>query len=71
MLPVVIGLGFGVVGALGFTRVLRTLLYDISPGDPVTLLLGSAVLGVVTVTACLVPARRAARVDPVVVLRDE
>ena len=71
MLPVVIGLAFGVVGALGFTRVLRTLLYDISPGDPVTLLLGSAVLGVVTVTACLLPARRAARVDPVVVLRDE
>jgi ABC-type antimicrobial peptide transport system permease subunit len=51
--------------------VLRSLLFDIGPGDPVTLLLGSAVLGVVTVLASLLPARRAARVDPVAILRDD
>jgi putative ABC transport system permease protein len=71
MLPIAVGLGVGVVGALGFTRLLQNLLYDIGPGDPATLLLGSALLGVVTVLACLLPAHRAAQVDPVQVLRDE
>ncbi len=71
MLPVAFGLGLGVVGALAFARLLRTMLYDITPGDPVTLLLGAVLLGGVTVVACLLPARRAARVDPVLVLRDE
>ena len=71
LVPILAGLGLGVIGALGFARVLRSLLFDIGPGDPVTLLLGSAVLGVVTVLASLLPARRAARVDPVAILRDD
>jgi putative ABC transport system permease protein len=71
LVPILAGLGLGVLGALGFARVLRSLLFDIEPGDPVTLLLGSALLGVVTVLASLLPARRAARVDPAQVLRDE
>ena len=71
LVPVLWGLGLGIVGALGFTRVLRSLLYDITPGDPVTLLLGSLLLGGTAVLACLLPARRAARVDPVLTLRDE
>ena len=71
LVPILAGLGAGVLGALGFARVLRSLLFDIGPGDPATLLLGSAVLGGVTVLASLLPARRAAQVDPVRVLRDE
>lgn len=71
MVPVVFGLALGIVGAFGFARVLGSLLYDIAPGDPLTLVLGAALLGGVTVLACLIPARRAARVDPVLVLRDE
>lgn len=71
MVPVAAGLALGVAGAFGFTRVLQSLLFDIGPGDPFTLVLGAALLGSATVLACLLPARRAARVDPVLVLRDE
>jgi predicted permease len=71
MVPVAIGLGLGIVGGFGFTRVIQSLLFDVGPDDPVTLLLGSVLLGAVTVVACLLPARRAANVDPVLVLRDE
>jgi putative ABC transport system permease protein len=71
MLPVAVGLVAGTAGALAFARVLRGLLYDIAPGDPVTLFLGSALLAVVAVVACLLPAHRAARVDPALVLREE
>ena len=69
--PVVIGLGVGILGAFGFARLIRSLLFDVGPGDPATLLLGSVLLSGVTILACLLPARRAARVDPVLVLRDE
>ncbi|HSE52915.1 MAG TPA: ABC transporter permease [Gemmatimonadales bacterium] len=71
LVPILAGLGAGALGALAFAQVLRSLLFDIGPGDPITLLLGSAVLGVVTVLASLLPARRAAQVDPARVLRDE
>jgi putative ABC transport system permease protein len=66
----VVGAGFGLAGALALSRVLRSQLYDVSPFDPATfagvgiLLLAAAALG------ALVPARRAARLDPVVVLRE-
>jgi putative ABC transport system permease protein len=71
MAPVAWGLVAGVVGALAFTGLLRRLLYDIRPNDPGTLALGAAVLAVATVVACLLPARRATRVDPALVLRDD
>jgi len=61
----------GIAGALAFTQVLRGLLYDITPTDPAILALGSALLAVATVLACLLPAHRATRVDPATVLRDE
>ncbi len=64
---VVIGLG----GAFAAARVLRTFLYDLTPNDPVTYAAIVVVLGVTAVVASWVPARRAARVDPVIALRAE
>jgi putative ABC transport system permease protein len=64
-----VGVVFGLAGALGCTRVLQALLFDLSPTDPVTYVGIVAVLGLATLAASWVPARRAARVDPVVALR--
>jgi putative ABC transport system permease protein len=65
------GLAIGLAGALGLSRVLVHALFETSPTDPATL--GIVVLSLVTaaVLACSVPARRAARIDPVVALRQE
>ena len=65
------GVAAGVIGALVLTRVMRNLLYGVSASDPSTFFAVSAVLVGVTLAACYLPARRAARVDPVVALRDE
>jgi len=66
-----IGLGAGLAGAFGVTRVLKALLVQITPTDPVTFVTISALLSAVAVAACWVPARRVMRVDPVVALRYE
>lgn len=71
MAPVVVGVIAGIAGAVAFTRVLRGLLYEVTPGDPTMLLLSSALLSLVALAACVLPARRAARVDPALVLREE
>jgi putative ABC transport system permease protein len=65
------GLVPGVAGVLLSARVLRSFLYQVEPGDPVTLLLVSAGVGLVVTAAALVPGRRAARTDPMAVLRGE
>ena len=68
---VAIGLGAGLVGAAIVTRVFRSMLFEVPPGDPVTLLIASAMLAAVACLACYIPARRASRVDPLVALREE
>ena len=66
-----IGIGIGVVGALWLTQFMSKLLFEVSPTDSPTFLLIPIVLGVVVLCACLIPARRATRVDPLVALRYE
>jgi putative ABC transport system permease protein len=65
------GVAIGVAGALAATRLLRGLLYQVAATDPVTLLAGAAVLALVAVAASWGPAHRAARLDPMAVLREE
>jgi putative ABC transport system permease protein len=65
------GIAVGVVGALGATGVLRSYLYDLGPRDPMTFVIAVVALGTASLSACLVPAIRAARVDPLIALRVE
>ncbi|MDE3137949.1 MAG: ABC transporter permease [Acidobacteriota bacterium] len=65
------GTGLGVGGALGLTRFLESLLYEVKPVDGATFAAGAFLLVVVALAACLIPALRATRVDPVVALRQE
>ena len=65
------GAGCGIVIALGLTRVMRSMLFDVSPTDVPTFVLTVAGLSLVGLLAALLPARRATRVDPMVALRHE
>jgi predicted permease len=68
---VVAGLGVGVAASLLITRVLESLLFEVSTTDPIVFGAVAAALGLTGAVAALVPARRAARVDPVATLRSE
>ena len=67
----VVGLVVGVAAALMLTRFLQTQLFNVKPSDPGTIAAVVAFIAVVAATACYLPASRATRVDPMVVLRDE
>jgi putative ABC transport system permease protein len=66
-----VGMGMGLAVALALTRLLQTLLFEVSAIDPLTYLGVVAALGTVALIACYAPARRAARIDPVTALRCE
>ncbi len=65
------GIAIGVVASLALTRGMESLLFNVSPFDPVTLTAVAALLVMVALFACYVPARRAASVDPMIALRHE
>jgi predicted permease len=65
-----LGLGLGLIAALAGTQLLRSLLYDVAPSDPLTFAAVVAILGTAGVLASWLPARRATRLDPSEVLRD-
>jgi ABC-type antimicrobial peptide transport system permease subunit len=65
------GLLLGVIGALATSSVLRSQLFGVTPGDPLTLIAVIGILGGLGLAATYVPARRARRLDPIVALRRE
>jgi putative ABC transport system permease protein len=71
MAPVVAGLAFGIAGTLAFDRLIGSLLYDVRGFDPLTIVVVTGILAAVGLAACMVPARRAARVDPLRALHYE
>ena len=66
-----IGLAAGVAGALVLTRVMRSMLFEVSASDPASFVVTVAVLGAAALLAAWIPARRAMRVDPMIALRTE
>jgi predicted permease len=65
------GVIIGLVAALGLTRFVRSMLYEVQPNDPATFVAVAVMLAVVALVASLVPARRASRVDPVIAIRND
>jgi len=65
------GVALGIVGALVASRVLASFLFGVTPNDPAVFVTVPVLLGLVALGACVIPARRASRVDPVVALRSD
>ena len=71
MKPALLGVAIGAAGALALGRVLSSLIFEVKPSDPVTFLAVTVVLAAIALFACLIPAYRATKVDPMVALRYE
>jgi len=71
MMLALIGEAIGLVGALALTRLIRGLLFGVTPNDLTTFVVVAGVLGIVALMACYLPARRATKVDPLIALRYE
>jgi ABC-type antimicrobial peptide transport system permease subunit len=71
MLLVAIGMAIGLGAALATTRLITTLLYELSPNDPATIASAALLMAVAAAFAGYLPARRASRVDPMTALRCE
>ena len=67
---VLIGLAFGVVGAFGLTRLIRSLMFGVTPSDPITFVTVSLLLVAITLAAAGLPALRATKLDPLRALRE-
>jgi putative ABC transport system permease protein len=66
-----LGVAIGLVGSFGATRLLRSQLFGVGPTDALTFIVVTVLLALVAMLACLLPARRASRVDPMVALRSD
>ena len=71
LLTAIVGVVIGICGSFVLTRTMESLLFGVSPTDPLTLTAVALLLIAVTLLACYIPARRAAKVDPMVALRYE
>jgi putative ABC transport system permease protein len=69
--PACIGLGLGLTGSIAATRLLKSMLFQVQPNDPLVYIIVAVMLLTVTLVAGYVPASRAAKIDPVVALRQE
>jgi predicted permease len=68
---IAIGVGTGIAASLASGRVIAALLFDVTPADPLTIAAVTLLLSAVSIAAALIPARRAARIDPMTALREE
>jgi len=68
---ITVGLVLGLAGAFALSRLIRGLLFNVTPSDPLTFVLVSAILFFIAMLAAALPARRATRVDPLIALRNE
>jgi putative ABC transport system permease protein len=71
MKPTLLGVAIGLVAALAMGRLVASLVFQVKPSDPTTFLAVAALLALIALLACVIPAYRASKVNPVVALRNE